>query len=44
MGLETAQGLVLTTSFYWDRDERSREWARFPARARAGRCIALLID
>ena len=28
MGLETAQGLMLTTSFYWDRDERTREWAK----------------
>lgn len=28
MGLETSQGLMLTTSFYWDRDERTREWAK----------------
>ncbi|HEU0223521.1 MAG TPA: ABC transporter substrate-binding protein [Paracoccaceae bacterium] len=30
LGLETAQGLVLTEAFYWDRDEATREWsARF---------------
>jgi branched-chain amino acid transport system substrate-binding protein len=28
LGLATAQGLLLTTSFYWDMDERTREWAR----------------
>ena len=27
LGLETAQGMLLTTSFYWDRDEKSREWS-----------------
>jgi branched-chain amino acid transport system substrate-binding protein len=30
LGLETAQGLVLTESFYWDLNEGTREWsARF---------------
>ena len=30
LGLETAQGLVLTESFYWDLNDQSREWsARF---------------
>ena len=30
LGLEAAQGLMLTTGFYWDRDEDSRAWsARF---------------
>lgn len=28
LGLDAAQGILLTTSFYWDRDEKSREWAR----------------
>jgi len=28
LGLETAQGLYLTTAFYWDRTEASREWAK----------------
>lgn len=28
LGLEAAQGMLLTTSFYWDRDEKSREWAK----------------
>jgi branched-chain amino acid transport system substrate-binding protein len=27
LGLEAAQGMLLTTSFYWDRDDRSRKWA-----------------
>jgi branched-chain amino acid transport system substrate-binding protein len=28
LGLESAQGLLLTTTFYWDRDENSRAWAK----------------
>ncbi len=28
LGLDAAQGLVLTTSFYWDLDERTREWSK----------------
>jgi branched-chain amino acid transport system substrate-binding protein len=33
LGLAAAQGLVLTTSFYWDMDERTRDWSkRFFAR------------
>jgi branched-chain amino acid transport system substrate-binding protein len=28
LGLKTAQGLLLTTSFYWDMDEKTREWSR----------------
>jgi len=28
MGLETAQGLLATTAYYWDRDDASREFAR----------------
>ncbi|APE31517.1 ABC transporter permease [Halomonas aestuarii] len=27
MGLESTQGLLLTTGWYWDMDEQSREWA-----------------
>ncbi len=27
MGLETTQGLLLTTGWYWDMDDESREWA-----------------
>jgi branched-chain amino acid transport system substrate-binding protein len=27
MGLETAQGLILTTAFYWDRDAATRAWS-----------------
>ena len=33
MGLESAQGLYLTTAWYWDQDEASRNWAeRFSQR------------
>jgi len=33
LGLEAAQGLVLTTAWYWDQDDASRAWAtRFAAR------------
>lgn len=33
LGLKTAQGLTVTTAYYWDRDENSREFARrFEAR------------
>ncbi|OKO81108.1 ABC transporter substrate-binding protein [Bradyrhizobium sp. AS23.2] len=33
LGLPVAQGLLLTTSFYWDMDDKTREWSkRFFAR------------
>jgi branched-chain amino acid transport system substrate-binding protein len=28
LGLETAQGLILTTGFYWDLDDESRAWSQ----------------
>lgn len=28
LGLESAQGLLLTTTFYWNRDPQSRAWAQ----------------
>jgi branched-chain amino acid transport system substrate-binding protein len=28
LGLETAQGLVLTESFYWDLNDQTREWSK----------------
>ncbi len=28
LGLETAQGLILTNAFYWDRDDETRAWSR----------------
>jgi len=28
LGLEVAKGLILTTGYYWDRDDDSRAWAR----------------
>lgn len=44
IGLEAAQGLYLTTAFYWDRNEESRAWSkryfertqRMPTMAQAG--------
>ncbi|WP_148227666.1 ABC transporter substrate-binding protein [Fulvimarina pelagi] len=27
LGLEAAQGLTLTTGFYWDQDDQAREWS-----------------
>ena len=35
LGLETAQGLVLTTGFYWDLDDESRAWSQRYYRAYA---------
>jgi branched-chain amino acid transport system substrate-binding protein len=28
LGLKTAQGLVVTTSFYWDLDDQTRAWSK----------------
>src|ERR1700740_917356 len=28
LGLKGAQGLLLTTSFYWDTDDKTREWSK----------------
>src|SRR5438477_8483477 len=28
LGLKTAQGLLLTTSFYWDMDDKTRAWSK----------------
>jgi len=28
LGLKTAEGLLLTTSFYWDMDDKTREWSK----------------
>ena len=28
LGLPAAQGLLLTTAFYWDMDEKTREWSK----------------
>jgi branched-chain amino acid transport system substrate-binding protein len=28
LGLQSAQGLLLTTSFYWDMDDKTREWSK----------------
>jgi len=36
LGLETAQGLVLTESFYWDLSDDTREWSKRFAEAHNG--------
>jgi branched-chain amino acid transport system substrate-binding protein len=45
LGLKTAQGLIVTTGFYWDHDDESRAWSkkfgakhqnRMPTMAQAG--------
>ncbi|HXE16404.1 MAG TPA: ABC transporter substrate-binding protein [Stellaceae bacterium] len=28
LGLKTAQGLVMTTAFYWDQDDKTRAWSK----------------
>jgi branched-chain amino acid transport system substrate-binding protein len=50
LGLATANGLVFTTAFYWDRDEASRIWSkrffertgRMPGMVQAGTYSAVL--
>ncbi|MBF0374512.1 MAG: ABC transporter substrate-binding protein [Alphaproteobacteria bacterium] len=37
LGLDTTQGLTLTTGWYWDRDEQSRQWAKRFAERMNGR-------
>ena len=37
MGLQVAQGLMLVSAFYWDRDEGSRTWSRSFAAKFGGR-------
>ena len=37
LGLEKAQGLLLTSAFYWDRDEPSRTWSKRFAERMKGR-------
>ncbi|AWJ91711.1 ABC transporter permease (plasmid) [Azospirillum baldaniorum] len=36
LGLQASQGLLLTTGFYWDADEQTREWTK-KFEAKAGR-------
>jgi branched-chain amino acid transport system substrate-binding protein len=37
LGLSTAQGLILSESFYWDRDDGTRAWSKKFAARREGR-------
>jgi branched-chain amino acid transport system substrate-binding protein len=36
LGLQTAQGLVLTEAFYWDSNDQTRQWAQRFAKAHNG--------
>ncbi|RIK93790.1 MAG: ABC transporter permease [Burkholderiales bacterium] len=36
LGLEKAQGLLLTETFYWDHDDKTREWSKRFAAANKG--------
>jgi branched-chain amino acid transport system substrate-binding protein len=50
LGLDKAQGILVTEGFYWDRDEASRAWSRrffarrhaMPAQSQAGTYSAVL--
>ena len=42
LGLPVAQGLVGTTSFYWDVSERTREWHKRFAAAHHGRAASMV--
>ncbi len=42
LGLPVTQGLVATTSYYWDRDERTREWHKRFAAAHGGRAATMV--
>ncbi len=37
LGLQTAQGLIFTETFYWDLNDQTREWSRRFAAANGGR-------
>lgn len=37
LGLQAAQGLVLTESFYWDRDDQTRAWSERFAKLNGGK-------
>jgi branched-chain amino acid transport system substrate-binding protein len=37
LGLEKAQGLILTTTFYWDHNDQTRAWAKRFAAANGGK-------
>ncbi|MGO4287469.1 ABC transporter substrate-binding protein, partial [Bosea sp. TAB14] len=37
LGLQAAQGLVLTESFYWDRDDQTRAWSQRFAKLNGGK-------
>ncbi len=37
LGLQAAQGLVLTNTFYWDANDQTREWTKRWQKARAGK-------
>ena len=42
LGLQTAQGLVLTASFYWDLNDQTRAWSKEFAAANKGRMPTMI--
>ncbi len=42
LGLNTAQGLLLTESFYWDKDDSTRAWSKQFASANKGRMPSMV--
>ncbi|MBE7243689.1 MAG: ABC transporter substrate-binding protein [Actinomycetospora chiangmaiensis] len=42
LGLEVAKGLQITTSFYWDRDDQTRAWAKRFMAAHQGRVPSMI--
>ena len=43
LGLPTAQGLLLTESFYWDKDEGTRAWSKEFAAANKGKMPSMVV-
>ncbi len=43
LGLQTAQGLLLSESFYWDRDEQTRAWSKRFAQRDGGRMPTMVV-
>jgi branched-chain amino acid transport system substrate-binding protein len=42
LGLETAKGLILSESFYWDRDDNTRAWSQKFGAKREGRMPTMI--
>src|SRR3546814_1071055 len=42
LGLKTAQGLVVTTAFYWDQNDETRAWSKRFAEKMDGRMPTMI--